>query len=230
MLHKTKSSGFTIVELAIIIVIIAILAIVTVASFDSVQKRAHESVTASNVEIFVGALEQIHQDTGRYPVAPSMSTLCIGASDCVNGSKYTGAGCGPIDGTVINSTKEASQVLNDELLKYIDELPQISTIKSLQTQTKVETEDGVCIVDYTSNGGITYESGVRLEHHADGSISLWRQFSAGMDDANTAAYRLAYTLPGDATCPTQNADRNLTVLPMYTVTVCNVYGGYATYE
>lgn len=50
---KTKQSGFTIVELLIVVVVIAILAAITLVSFNNITNRANDSAakeTASNVQ------------------------------------------------------------------------------------------------------------------------------------------------------------------------------------
>lgn len=49
MYGKTNTSGFTIVELLIVIVVIAILAAVTVVAFNGVQNRANDSSTQASV-------------------------------------------------------------------------------------------------------------------------------------------------------------------------------------
>ncbi len=52
-----KQTGFTIVELLIVIVIIAILAAITIVAFNGVQARARDSKRASDAKSIVKALE-----------------------------------------------------------------------------------------------------------------------------------------------------------------------------
>lgn len=75
---KTKS-GFTIVELLIVIVVIGILAAITVATFNNVQQRARDSQRESDIAAIVKALELHYTDKGFYPNAttftPGSTTL-----------------------------------------------------------------------------------------------------------------------------------------------------------
>lgn len=229
MLLRTKSSGFTIVELAIVIVVIAILAIVSVASFDSIQNRAHASVTASNVELYVGALEQIFQETGKYPDVPDFGSVCLGAqtsSYCSSGTmSYSGAGC-PVEGVIIGGSFETSETINAELLKYLDELPDPSTITSMKSSVEVATETGVCRVIYDTDGSVTYSTGGYAEYRQSGSVSLWR--SVGPGAVNTGAYRVIYVLPGDVGCHYKGAIKIYDTT--FETTSCSIYGGKTVYE
>ncbi len=78
MTNQTKSRGFTIVELLIVIVVIAILAAITIVAYNGITKNANASAAASNAQgvkdfanIFAG------DDTnasGRYPDASEITT------------------------------------------------------------------------------------------------------------------------------------------------------------
>lgn len=65
-MHKTKS-GFTIVELLIVIVVIGILASITVVAFNGVRARALESEKISKVSQIQKALESYKVINGTYP-------------------------------------------------------------------------------------------------------------------------------------------------------------------
>ncbi len=77
-MHKLKHSGFTIVELLIVIVVIAILAAISVVAYNGIQQRARDSQRNSDVATIVKALELYYVQNGQYP-AGNGSTAINGA-------------------------------------------------------------------------------------------------------------------------------------------------------
>ena len=65
-MHTTKS-GFTIVELLIVIVVIGILAAITIVAFNGVQQRAKVSTAQSELSNLAKATQIYQIDQGRYP-------------------------------------------------------------------------------------------------------------------------------------------------------------------
>jgi general secretion pathway protein G len=63
-----KQTGFTIVELLIVIVVIGILATITIISYNSVLGRANDSRRDSDIQQLKTALEIYKVDTGAYPM------------------------------------------------------------------------------------------------------------------------------------------------------------------
>ena len=68
-------SGFTIVELLIVIVVIAILAAIGIVAYTGIQDRAEASKTASAVQAYKQALTLYKADKGQYPTT---GTMCLG--------------------------------------------------------------------------------------------------------------------------------------------------------
>jgi len=64
---KSKS-GFTIVELLIVVIVIAILAAISMVAYSGIQTRANNAVVATNLRNTVTALENFNAIHGRYPV------------------------------------------------------------------------------------------------------------------------------------------------------------------
>ena len=66
-MDKSKS-GFTIVELIVVIVVIAILATITIISYNGVQARTRDDRRLTDVANIEKAMELYYSDNGSYPV------------------------------------------------------------------------------------------------------------------------------------------------------------------
>ncbi len=93
-MHKqTKLSGFTIVELLIVVVVIAILAAISVVAYTNMQGRAHDSVVQSDLTNFARKIRLTSVETDVFPrggsVAPFYdSTLLPGFNFEASKSSY----------------------------------------------------------------------------------------------------------------------------------------------
>ena len=64
---RKTTSGFTIVELLIVIVVIAVLAAITVVAYNGIQTRARDNVRKSDIAQIVKAVELFKADNGEAP-------------------------------------------------------------------------------------------------------------------------------------------------------------------
>lgn len=64
---KQRQSGFTIVELLIVIVIIGILATLVIVTFSGVQQKARDSERKTDINALAGQLEAAYANAGYYP-------------------------------------------------------------------------------------------------------------------------------------------------------------------
>lgn len=171
MWAKHKQSGFTIVELLIVIVVIGILAAITIVAYNGIQQRANNTTTTSVAKSFKTALTAYAIDNGRYPVT---STACLGTGYPDINSDGLGD-CGTSNGSVTYS----NNVTMDNALKAYRA---IGSPSMLRYNTNTWVQFGITfeylagyILDGVSNPWwMTYELGGTNEKCANsiGGISM----------------------------------------------------------
>ncbi|MGB3945436.1 MAG: prepilin-type N-terminal cleavage/methylation domain-containing protein [Candidatus Saccharimonadales bacterium] len=87
---RRSTSGFTIVELLIVVVVIGILAAISLVAFNNTQARARDNVRYTDAKAIVKALELYKTDNGTYPVTSVTATSSCGAGH-TNGYSYSTA-------------------------------------------------------------------------------------------------------------------------------------------
>lgn len=86
MKTRGRHSGFTIVELLIVIVVIAILAAITIVAFNGVQARANDSRMRSSMNQLEKAIRNWATMTGELPKGGWSSTVGVSGNNCVDGT------------------------------------------------------------------------------------------------------------------------------------------------
>lgn len=71
---KKRNSGFTIVELLIVIVVIGILALLVVTTYSGIQAKARNSKRSSDIATIQTQLEAFFQNSGHYPSLTDMNS------------------------------------------------------------------------------------------------------------------------------------------------------------
>jgi prepilin-type N-terminal cleavage/methylation domain-containing protein len=82
--NTRKDSGFTIVELLIVIVVIAILATISIVAYNGIQQRAHTTASKTAAENLAKKVEAYNAVQSNYPasnVAATMTNTLNGISD-----------------------------------------------------------------------------------------------------------------------------------------------------
>lgn len=81
---KQKQSGFTIVELLIVVVVIAILAAITIVSYNGIRQSAQNSQQVAALNTYVKALLAYSSENNQYPTT---SSACFdGTTTCWSGT------------------------------------------------------------------------------------------------------------------------------------------------
>lgn len=111
---KRKRSGFTIVELLVVIVVIGVLAAITIVAYNGIQERAQSASVISRAEAYIKGLKIWEAELGSYPdtfscIAPSSYSTCTVA--------YWGANI-PVSSSFMNSLATYSGVSSPQLGKY----------------------------------------------------------------------------------------------------------------
>ena len=92
---RKTTSGFTIVELLIVIVVIAILAAISIVAYNGIQARARDNIRYQDVKAITKALELYKVDNGNYPIGGVTTPNYItGSAACPphnNGYSYSDA-------------------------------------------------------------------------------------------------------------------------------------------
>ncbi len=72
---KKRNSGFTIVELLIVIVVIGILALLVITTYSGIQAKARNSKRSSDIKSLQTQIEAFYSQKGYYPSRTDMNTL-----------------------------------------------------------------------------------------------------------------------------------------------------------
>ncbi len=91
---KKTVSGFTIVELLIVIVVVAILAAISIVAFNGIQNRANDTALRNGMAQFEKALKLYAQDHGNTIPGSSGATKNSSGRCVGGGSGYVGASIG----------------------------------------------------------------------------------------------------------------------------------------
>lgn len=86
---RKTTSGFTIVELLIVIVVIGILAAITIVAYNGIQTRARNAQQITSAKAYLSAFAAYVAANNTYP--PSVSRVCLGIDQgaCVNNTSWS---------------------------------------------------------------------------------------------------------------------------------------------
>ena len=149
--HK-QQSGFTIVELLIVIVVIAILAAISIVAYNGIQQRARDTERMSELTSLQKALELYHADNDAYP-------LC-GAT-------------GPNSTNALGSGAVTSCLTDDLVPKYIQSIPTDPINSSSYIYRYGTGYKKNSAISYSTNTSDNYILGVKQESSSGPYYGGW---------------------------------------------------------
>lgn len=149
---KKSISGFTIVELLIVIVVIAILAAISVVAYTGIQNRARDSQRMTGMKSIERALELYRVDNGSYPT-------------CSN-SVY-------VPGITAVSACNMSSIASSLVPTYLPSLPTDPINSGNDVFRYAVGYQKTGATSYVSNQSNNYITGMRLEAQSGGVFTGW---------------------------------------------------------
>ena len=105
-----KQTGFTIVELLIVIVVIAILAAITIVAYNGIQQRAHNTQTVAAAKQWKKLITLYVTQNGGYGAIRSGGHYCLGSGNPTNWDANPDEDC-----VATGSIKHPNATINTEL-------------------------------------------------------------------------------------------------------------------
>ncbi|OYX13988.1 MAG: hypothetical protein B7Z16_15000 [Algoriphagus sp. 32-45-6] len=152
-LIKTRSPGFTIVELLIVVVVIAILAAITIVSFNGISARATNTKIVSAAKSYATLLEMYRQELGEYPEVEAEYVCLPGTYPAGDG--FAADSCernGFGGGTPSTYTTSSNYNIRSILQAYQQNLPDASYGKVLSGMAGALANQQVRGVLYSNDG------------------------------------------------------------------------------
>jgi prepilin-type N-terminal cleavage/methylation domain-containing protein len=97
---KKKTSGFTIVELLIVIVVIGILAALVITTYNGIQQKARDTERKTDINAIHGQVEAYSAQNGKYPTLAN-----------VNDATFRSTNMKGLDGAALQDPKGTAQTL-----------------------------------------------------------------------------------------------------------------------
>lgn len=111
-----NQSGFTIVELLIVIVVIGILAAITIVAYSGVQQRAYNTKVVAGANAYIKAFYNYKAVNGNYPAVAG----CLG-------SNYPNNACWASNPDGTGGVMSVNATLDTNLSEFINKKPDVGT-------------------------------------------------------------------------------------------------------
>jgi prepilin-type N-terminal cleavage/methylation domain-containing protein len=146
-IHNTnKKSGFTLVELLIVIVVIAILAAITIVAYNGIQQRAHTTAQKSAAANLAKKVEAHNAINNIYPTFNSTTSAITGVLNSTADTSLSGSGITP-KGSALTAAPASDGIVDLKLC---------AAVATLTSGTTVPTGFVVYIWDATQSPARAY--------------------------------------------------------------------------
>ncbi|MEM7791175.1 MAG: prepilin-type N-terminal cleavage/methylation domain-containing protein [Verrucomicrobiota bacterium] len=108
-MHSQKQSGFTLVEIMIVVVIVGLLATIAIPAFRKTQMAAQNSRLANDLRVFAGQIQIFTLETGNYPEDSTTGEIPTGLEEYINIANWT---AGPSIGGQFDVEYDDSNILS----------------------------------------------------------------------------------------------------------------------
>lgn len=191
---KQTRSGFTIVELLIVIVVIAILATISIVAYTGIQNRAAQTAIVSEVNQWKRLFEAYKAVHGRYPAPAAGDPLTSGGPGTSSPSTYClGTGFPQVSGVsychVVSSTSEWR--VEESTGAYL--LSQLSTVGTPPVNSKKYVYGGNTVGPVLVYNSITSVQIYTIFPGGTDCMSLGMQAGYGTSNRQDCFYRLNYS-------------------------------------
>jgi len=88
-MRKHYKSGFTLVEIMIVVVIIGLLAAIAIPAFTKSRENARSARFANDVRVFAGMIETFSLESGDYPEDSSSGNIPTGFEEYIRTNQWT---------------------------------------------------------------------------------------------------------------------------------------------
>lgn len=97
---RKKNSGFTIIELLIVIIVIGILATLVIVTYNGIQQKARDTKRKTDINAIQGQVEAYYAQNGKYPTLGN-----------INASDWRGTNMKGLDPSALQDPKGNAQTL-----------------------------------------------------------------------------------------------------------------------
>lgn len=191
---KNSKSGFTLVELLIVIVVIVILATITLVTYKGATDRAYNAQILSGVQQYRDAMRAYYASAGRYPqTSREVSGQSI-AMTCL-GTGYPSGFCGKVTG--VDTFEDAT--FNIQISSLIGTTPIVSSQNiNVLNESFVGAVYGIDVTQFSSTGKARTIQYALLGTGQDCTLSGAKGYAISSTPPTTACEIILEETPADS--------------------------------